>query len=114
MDRNLWGLTLWIWSYSLQMARRDIVDTIEADLSQKAIIKMLGHNINHAKLLEIDFKPYYILKWPLLGLLRGWHVLNRERPFNYERKLETRAKINLVCLLFIVAAVFSLVNLKLL
>jgi hypothetical protein len=20
MDRNLWGLTLWIWSYSLQMA----------------------------------------------------------------------------------------------
>ena len=26
MDRRLWGLTLWIWSYALQMARRNLVD----------------------------------------------------------------------------------------
>lgn len=24
MDRNLWGLTLWIWSYCLQMAERNL------------------------------------------------------------------------------------------
>ena len=26
MDRNLWGLTLWLWTYSLQMAKRNIVE----------------------------------------------------------------------------------------
>lgn len=29
MDRNLWGLTLWLWTYTLQMARRNIVEIIE-------------------------------------------------------------------------------------
>jgi hypothetical protein len=29
MDRNLWGLTLWIWSYALQMGCRNLVDGVE-------------------------------------------------------------------------------------
>lgn len=28
MDRNLWGLTLWLWTYSLQMARRNLVERL--------------------------------------------------------------------------------------
>lgn len=30
MDRNLWGLTLWLWTYSLQMARRNLVEHLNA------------------------------------------------------------------------------------
>ena len=26
MDRNLWGLTLWLWSFTLQMAYRNLID----------------------------------------------------------------------------------------
>jgi hypothetical protein len=26
MDRNLWGFTLWVWSFALQMARRNLVE----------------------------------------------------------------------------------------
>ena len=75
---------------------------------------MLEKAINHAKLLEVNFQPFYVLKWPLLGLLKGWHVFNRERPFSYERTPETRAKLMLVVLLLIVAVVFSVLDMGLL
>jgi hypothetical protein len=39
MGRNLWGLTLWIWSYALQMACAGILEDTDVDKDKLASAK---------------------------------------------------------------------------
>jgi hypothetical protein len=39
MGRNLWGLTLWIWSYALQMACVGILDGSDIDKDKLSLAK---------------------------------------------------------------------------
>ena len=51
MDRNLWGLTLWIWSYALQMAYVNVVEEKkELKVEERGDIEKW---INHCKKLQI-------------------------------------------------------------
>ena len=47
MERNLWGLTMWLWSYSLQMARRNLVE----EKGEKKLIEQLKVLTEHAEKL---------------------------------------------------------------
>ncbi len=65
MGKNLWGLTLWIWSYAMQMARRNFLEIVEKSseltenklfqdaLLQKSSISTLDREIKHIQLLEV-------------------------------------------------------------
>ena len=88
MDRNLWGLTLWLWTYSLQMAKRNIVE----QKGEKEVINRLKQLGDHARLMDVHFKPFYPLKYPALGAIKIWHTFNRVRPFTYQRKTQKRIK----------------------
>ena len=51
MDRNLWGLTLWIWSYALQVAYVNVVEEKkELKVEERGDIEKW---INHCKKLQI-------------------------------------------------------------
>lgn len=61
-------------------------------------------------MLEVTFRPYYWLKYPTLVGVKAWHTLNRVRPFSYERKRETHAKVLLLGLVLLVVVTFSLLT----
>ena len=48
------------------------------------MLQILG---DHARKMELKFRPYYPLKYPVIGAVKVWHTLNRVRPFTYERKV---------------------------
>lgn len=115
MDRNLWGLTLWIWSYTLQMARRNLLEhkPSPSDLppsTQRDFLSTLDIEIEHVKKMEIEFKDWYVLKWPAIVGITIWHNLNRVRPFTYERKSERKAKIMLLAVLLSLVVFYSLLT----
>ena len=74
-------------------------------------MEVLGRLSDHAKVLEVEFKPYYPLKYPVLGAIKVWHSLNRVRPFRDTRTPETKAKLILVLVLFSFALLLSLASL---
>ena len=55
----------------------------------------------------MEFKPYYFLKYPVLGAIKYWHFMNRVRPFTYERSNETRAKFTLLALFVVIVIIVS-------
>jgi hypothetical protein len=80
MDRGLWGLTLFLWSYSLQMARRRLAEESRID---RETLEILNQEIEHTKMLQVKFRRGYLLRYPVQAVLQGWHQLNRVRPFTY-------------------------------
>lgn len=93
MDRNLWGLTLWLWGYVLQMAHRNLIDQAQlgGQVRQPWLTTLEGE-IRHIKVLQLSFKPWYWLKYPVLGAVSAWHSLYRVQPFTYQRVSERRAR----------------------
>ncbi len=79
MDRNLWGLTLYLWSYMLQMALTNCKNELIPE--EHAKIKGL---IDSMLTFELDFKPYSLFKYPATFIASGWHYLYRVRPFRYK------------------------------
>ena len=101
------------------MARRNLVEQLNAGQGPKdgkrreerGIVEVLGRLSDHTKVLEVEFKPYYPLKYPVLGAINVWHSLNRVRPFRYQRPSEIKAKLILVLVLFSFALLLSLASL---
>ena len=44
------------------------------------------------KLLEVQFRDYYILKYPIILMIKYWHYMNRVRPFTYKRDPQSKTK----------------------
>lgn len=103
LERNLWGLTLWLWGFMMQMAHRNLRDSADAGL-QAENLQSLRREIDHLKKLELTFVPWYWLKYPVLGAVKAWHWVYRVQPFSYQRPGEKRAKVWL-CILGLVVLV---------
>lgn len=78
MDRNLWGITLFIWSYMLQMALNNVKKQLE-----DSQINKLKEFINIMNCFELTFQPGSLYKIPVTFIASGWHYLYRIRPFRY-------------------------------
>jgi hypothetical protein len=78
MKRNLWGLTLWLWSYALQMACANFARDGEEKQVEEA-----REWIGQMESLEVKFKEGFLLKYPSLAIIKSWHYFNRIRPFHY-------------------------------
>jgi hypothetical protein len=78
MDRNLWGITLYLWSFLLQMSLNNVgskLPTTEANQVKSFINKM--------NCFDLTFRPYSPYKIPASLIASGWHYLYRVRPFRY-------------------------------
>jgi hypothetical protein len=61
------------------------------------------------KKMQIDFKDNYILKYPIIGAVKLWHLVYRVSPFTYERQPETAAKMSIVFILLFLSLVYAFV-----
>ena len=80
MDRHLWGLTLWIWSYMLQMA----ISQSYHSLSVECRLEILSL-IQKMKGFKLTFKDYSLLKYPIQFVALSWHYWYRVKPFTYDK-----------------------------
>lgn len=79
MDRNLWGITLYVWSYMLQMALTNLGTKLPS--SDANSIKSF---VNLMNCFDLTFRPYSPYKIPATIIASGWHYLYRVRPFRYD------------------------------
>lgn len=70
----------------------------------------LNREIEHSKKMEVQFKEWYLLKWPAIAGIKLWHHFNRVHPFTYERKSESKAKLMLLVVLLTLVIFFSLLS----
>ena len=100
MDRNLWGLTLYLWSYMLQMSLSNCLNQLKPDLTNT-----IKGFIDSMLTFELEFKPYSLYKYPTKLIASGWHYLYRVRPFKYnpvDKKVQMYKKILLMVFFIVV------------
>lgn len=97
MQRPLWGVTLWIVSYFLQMAAHNLGGR---DLSE------LNSTISFLKTINVQFKPGFPLAMPLRWVVSGWHNAYRVKPFSYPKRSNNQYWIMaaILCLILYVGA----------
>lgn len=108
MKRDLWGLTLWIVGYILQMAEQNIKKSPHRFTNDdEQIISNVDSLMHSLRELDIRFDRKYILGYPLTWMAKNWHYYYRINPFTYA---QPQWKLNLNPL-FVFALILSLIAL---
>ncbi len=62
------------------------------------------------KRFDLIFKPYSLVKYPVMAIAKGWHYLYRVRPFTYNGSLNKNSNKNIsmkLIVLFSMLAIFG-------
>jgi hypothetical protein len=107
MKRELWGLTLWLVSYIIQMSEKNIKNSIKST-EDLALLSQISIMKQKMKSMDITFKKSYLIGIPMSNITKIWYYKNRVHQFTYIRSKWVQPQ-NIALLLLILCLITIIV-----